>query len=102
MVVRAGGCLDWASCPVLREALTPELAAPRLILDLAGVTSWDGAGTGLVLATIARRGKQGLRTALVATDVVMLDLFHTFGADTVATVTSSAAKARRRLAGLAG
>lgn len=64
--VQVAGRLDWAGVEQLRPVLDAAPDAGGLVLDLREVTSLDAAGTGMVLARLARMQRGGRPVAVVA------------------------------------
>jgi anti-anti-sigma factor len=67
VVVVASGEIDLSTSPQLRAALRdPEAQAPRVVLDLRGVTFMDSSALGVIVGQHKRARDEGFRFAVAA------------------------------------
>lgn len=105
-VMVAGGELDFAASPQIRERLTEKLDAGtrRVILDLSGATFVDSTAIGVLVAVATLLNEQGDGSLLIVCpdeNRRLLRIFEIAGVESLIAVHSSRAEAMRELA-LAG
>ncbi|MFE3114200.1 STAS domain-containing protein [Kitasatospora indigofera] len=89
-LIEAAGALDLDGAPILhaalRRALAADPAAPRLVLDLAGVTFCDSSGLNALWRARTQTGRAGTSLHLVRPASAVADLLEITGADRVFTI----------------
>lgn len=81
VVLSAGGEIDYAASPKLRELLS---AATRcegapLIVDLSGATFIDSTAIGVLVTAASKLEEEGMEMAVVCTDPQILNIFAIVG-----------------------
>jgi anti-anti-sigma factor len=96
-VVRVTGRLDWATASAFRDRMRDEWVDGRLIVDLSRMAGVDAAGTGVVVAAVARAQHRGQKLVMVTVDPVLAEVLWTL-APSVPIVSSQAQAWRLLLA----
>ncbi|MFD0885651.1 STAS domain-containing protein [Streptosporangium algeriense] len=84
VVVRAVGDLDYDYAPVFRRQLAelwtaPPTPAPRLVVDLSGLTFCDSTGLAELLWVLQRSGETGTRLVLAGANRTLRHMLATTG-----------------------
>jgi len=100
VVVAAGGEIDYAASPKLRELLThathPD-GAP-VIVDLSKATFIDSTAIGVLVGAAAKLGELGSQMAIVCADKQILNIFQIVGLAEVVGISGSRDEALGALA----
>jgi anti-anti-sigma factor len=78
-VVHVSGRLDWSGAGSFRDRMRYEWVDGLLILDLRRLSGIDAAGTGVVLAAVARARHRGQHLAIVAMDPILIEVLSSLG-----------------------
>ncbi|HEY7934457.1 MAG TPA: STAS domain-containing protein [Solirubrobacteraceae bacterium] len=101
-VVRAGGEIDYAASPHLRERLSAAVKpdGPPLIIDLLGATFIDSTAIGVLVATATRMRELGSATAILCADPQILKIFQIVSLEDIVDVCESREQALESLASI--
>ena len=88
-LIELEGGLDWFTAGQFLDVVTAHQAAPKVVLDVRGMTEFDGAGTSAILSAHLRLSHTGSRLVLVTDNPDLVDVLDQIGALQVLTVVST-------------
>lgn len=102
MVVAAGGEIDYASSPKLRDLLTSAIrpGGSPLIVDLSEAVFIDSTAIGVLAHAASRLGEMDCEMAIVCSNPRILRIFQMVGLDEMVSIHDSREEALGSFAGL--